>query len=90
MAKLSLTRLAMYKWKKAIIINLPAIAAKLQELADRCGVGLTPHAVAVDGALAAVAWRAGRSLRALLGELLADAATISKPKAAAAFLRLFS
>jgi hypothetical protein len=54
-AKLSLTRLAMYKWKKAVIINLPAIAAKLQELADRGGVGLPPHAVAIDRALAAIA-----------------------------------
>jgi hypothetical protein len=42
----------MYKRKKAVIINLPAIAARLQELADRRGVGLTPHAVAVDRALA--------------------------------------
>jgi hypothetical protein len=31
------------------------IAAKLEELADRGGVGLTPHAVAIDRALAAVA-----------------------------------
>jgi hypothetical protein len=33
----------------------PAVAAKLEELADRGRVGLTPHAVALDRALAAVA-----------------------------------
>ena len=54
-AKLSLTRLAMYKWKKAVIADQPASAAKLEEPADRGGVGLTPHAVAIDRALAAVA-----------------------------------
>jgi hypothetical protein len=44
-----------YEWKKAVIVDQPAIAAKLEELADRGGVGLTPHAVAIDRALAAVA-----------------------------------
>ena len=32
-----------------------AIATKLEQLADRGGVGLTPHAIAIDRALAAVA-----------------------------------
>ena len=45
----------MYKWKKAVIADQPASAAKLEEPADRGGVGLTPHAVAIDRALAAVA-----------------------------------
>jgi hypothetical protein len=45
----------LYEWKKAVIVDQPAIAAKLEELADRGGVGLTPHAVAIDRALAAVA-----------------------------------
>jgi hypothetical protein len=45
----------LYEWKKAVIVERPAIAAKLEELADRGGVGLTPHAVAIDRALAAVA-----------------------------------
>jgi hypothetical protein len=40
--------------RKAIVVDLPAIAAKLEELADRGGVGLTPHAVAVERALKAV------------------------------------
>jgi hypothetical protein len=35
--------------------NQAAVAAKLEDLADRGGVGLTPHAVAVDRAQAAVA-----------------------------------
>jgi hypothetical protein len=43
------------EWKKAVIVDLHAIAAKLEELADRGGVGSTPHAVAIDRALAAVA-----------------------------------
>jgi hypothetical protein len=45
----------LYEWKKAVIADQPAIAAKLEELADRGDVGLTPHAVAVERALAAVA-----------------------------------
>jgi hypothetical protein len=45
----------LYEWKKAVIVGPPAIAAKLEELADRGGVGLTPHSVAIDRALAAVA-----------------------------------
>jgi hypothetical protein len=35
--------------------RLSSTAAKLKELADLGGVGLTPHAVAIDRALAAVA-----------------------------------
>jgi hypothetical protein len=45
----------LYEWKKAAIVDQSAIAAKLEELADRGGVGLTPHAVAIDRALEAVA-----------------------------------
>lgn len=45
----------LYEWKKAVIADLHAIAAKLEELADIGGVGLTPHAIAIDRALAAVA-----------------------------------
>jgi hypothetical protein len=45
----------LYEWKKAVIADPPAIGAKLEELADRGGVGLTPHAVAINRALAAVA-----------------------------------
>jgi hypothetical protein len=45
----------LYEWKKAIVADPQAIAAKLEDLADRGGVGLTPHGVAVDLALAAVA-----------------------------------
>jgi hypothetical protein len=45
----------LYEWKKGVIADPPAIAPKLEELADRGGVGLTPHAVAIDRALAAVA-----------------------------------
>jgi hypothetical protein len=45
----------LYEWKKAVIADPPAIAAKLEDLADRGGVGLTPHAIAVDRALEAVA-----------------------------------
>jgi hypothetical protein len=32
----------LYEWKKAVIVDPLAIAAKLEELADRGGVGLTP------------------------------------------------
>lgn len=45
----------LYEWKKAVEADQAAIAAKLEDLADRGGVGLTPHAVAVDRAMAAVA-----------------------------------
>jgi hypothetical protein len=44
-----------YEWKRSVEADRTAIAAKLEDLADRDGVGLTPHAVAVDRALAAVA-----------------------------------
>jgi hypothetical protein len=40
--------------KKTVTADL-GVAAKLEEPADRGGVGLTPHAVAIDRALAAVA-----------------------------------
>src|ERR1700722_8532403 len=39
--------------EKTFIADLQAIAAKLEELAELGGVGLTPHAVAIDRALAA-------------------------------------
>jgi hypothetical protein len=46
----------LYEWKKAVSADASAIAAKLEELADRGGVGgLTPHVVAIERALAAVA-----------------------------------
>jgi hypothetical protein len=45
----------LYQWKKAVAAEPSAIAAKLEELAELAGVGLTPHAVAVDRALAVVA-----------------------------------
>ena len=45
----------LYEWKKAVVVDPTAIAAKLEELADRGGVGLTPHQTAIDRALAAVA-----------------------------------
>jgi hypothetical protein len=45
----------LYEWKKAVIVDRLAITSKLEELADRGGVGLTPHAVAIERALAAVA-----------------------------------
>jgi hypothetical protein len=45
----------LYEWKKAVIVDQPAIAAKLKELADRGGGVLTPHAIAIERALAAVA-----------------------------------
>jgi hypothetical protein len=44
----------LYEWKKAVEADQAAIAAKLEELADRGGVGLTPHQTAVDRALDAV------------------------------------
>jgi hypothetical protein len=36
-----------YEWKKAVVADPSAIAAKLEELTDRGGVGLTPHAAAI-------------------------------------------
>jgi hypothetical protein len=45
----------LYEWKKAVVVDQLAIASKLEELADRGGVGLTPHAIAIERALAAVA-----------------------------------
>src|SRR5258708_38914288 len=45
----------LYEWKKAVEVDRAAIGAKLEELADRGGVGLTGHQVAIDRALAAVA-----------------------------------
>jgi len=45
----------LFEWKKAGEVDLAAVIAKLDDLADRGGVGLTPHAVAVDRALTAVA-----------------------------------
>jgi hypothetical protein len=45
----------LYEWKKAVIVDPPAIAAKLEELADRGGAGLTPQVVAVERALEGVA-----------------------------------
>jgi len=45
----------LYEWKRTVVdIDQEGIAAKLEGLADRGGVGLTPHAVAVDRALEAV------------------------------------
>jgi hypothetical protein len=45
----------LYEWKQAIQVDPPAIAAKLEEIAEHGGVGLTPHQVAVDRAMATVA-----------------------------------
>jgi hypothetical protein len=45
----------LYEWKKAVEADQAAIAAKVEDLADRGGVGLPPHAVAVDRSMAAVA-----------------------------------
>jgi hypothetical protein len=45
----------LYEWKKAVIVDRLAITSKLEELADRGGVGLTPHPIAIERALAAVA-----------------------------------
>jgi hypothetical protein len=45
----------LYEWKKGLDADPPAIAAKLEELAELGGVGITPHQVALDRALAAVA-----------------------------------
>jgi hypothetical protein len=43
----------LYEWKKAVQVDQPAIAAKLEEIAEHGGVGLTPHQTAVDRALEA-------------------------------------
>jgi hypothetical protein len=45
----------LYEWKKAVDVEPAAIAAKLEDLAELGGVGLTPHAAAVERALAVVA-----------------------------------
>jgi hypothetical protein len=45
----------LYEWKKAVEADQAAIAAKLEQLAELGGVGLTPHQTAVDRALEAVA-----------------------------------
>ena len=45
----------LYEWKKGIVADRSAIVAKLEQLAERGGVGITPHLVAIDRALAAVA-----------------------------------
>jgi hypothetical protein len=45
----------LYEWKKGVDADASAIAAKLEELAELGGVGITPHQVALDRALAAVA-----------------------------------
>ena len=44
----------LYEWKKAVEADQATIAAKLGEIAEHGGVGLTPHAIAVDRALEAV------------------------------------
>lgn len=41
--------------RQAVVADAATIAEKLVELADAGGVGMTPHAVAVDRAFAAVA-----------------------------------
>lgn len=41
----------LYEWKKGVEADAPAIAAKLEELAERGGVGITPHQVAIDRAI---------------------------------------
>jgi hypothetical protein len=45
----------LYEWKETVVADPSAIAAKLKELADRGGVGLTTQRLVVDGSLAAVA-----------------------------------
>lgn len=45
----------LFEWKKAVQVDQAGTAAKLEELADLGGVGLTPHATAVQRAIAAVA-----------------------------------
>jgi hypothetical protein len=45
----------LYEWKKAVEADQVAIGAKLEEIAEHGGVGLTPHQTAVDRALEAVA-----------------------------------
>jgi hypothetical protein len=45
----------LYEWKKANVVDPSAIAAKLKDLADRGGVGLTPPTLAVERAFEAFA-----------------------------------
>ncbi len=45
----------LFEWKKAVQVDSTMIAAKLEELAQLGGVGLTPHAAAIERAMAAVA-----------------------------------
>jgi hypothetical protein len=46
----------LYEWKMGVdAADHAAVAAKLEDLADRGAVGLTPHQVAVDRALTVVA-----------------------------------
>jgi hypothetical protein len=45
----------LYEWKKAIEADPPAIAAKLEQLAELGGVGLTPQQIAADRDMAIVA-----------------------------------
>jgi hypothetical protein len=49
--------------RSPVQVDRDQIAAKLEEMAERGGVGLTPHAVAVERALAAVAAVDGRAAR---------------------------
>jgi hypothetical protein len=44
----------LYEWKKAVEADQAAIAAKLEEIADLGGVGVTPRQIAVDRDLEAV------------------------------------
>jgi hypothetical protein len=53
-APTSFSRTGCTNGKKAVEADQAAIAAKLEELADLGGVGLTPHQTAVDRALEAV------------------------------------
>jgi hypothetical protein len=58
-------RLHMWMQEQMLACPLPAaIGAKLEELAEEGGVGLTPHAIAIERALAAVA-TVNRSLDAM-------------------------
>jgi hypothetical protein len=45
----------LFEWKKSVQVDPTCIAAKLEELAILGGVGLTPHAVVIERAMAAVA-----------------------------------
>jgi hypothetical protein len=44
----------LYEWKNAVEADQAAVAAKLEDIAELGGVGLTPHQTAVDRALEAV------------------------------------